>query len=243
MFSSSSSLSVVLVCGYLILQQDAMALSMVGRSNVIGGNASFRNHPFVLYAENVNGVNGLNGDANEISPVTFREAELIGLRLMQEAKFEDAISMFNQGMKLPGSKKDVIRKQSISGPSPGVFIFINFILSLHIVINLSKIVQRIFLFSVGGSAGGREGGEVMTLDEFEYQAAHYNIACAHAKLGNIPEAVASLSKAIDFGFNNLDTIRADPDLRSIQGAPEFKALLNKHDSKSFNPFSFFGKGK
>lgn len=81
----------------------------------------------------------------------------------------------------------------------------------------------------------------MNLDEFEYQAAHYNIACAYAKLESASEAVASLSKAIDFGFNNLDTIRADPDLRSIQGAPEFKALMSKHDSKSFNPFSLFGK--
>jgi len=99
-------------------------------------------------------------------------------------------------MKLPGSKKDIVRKQSLSGPSP-----------------------------VGGAAGGREGGVEYQLDEFEYQAAHYNIACAYAKLENIPEAVANISKAIAFGFDNLETVRADPDLRSIQGSPEFEALM------------------
>lgn len=61
-------------------------------------------------------------------------------------------------MKLPGSRKDIIRTQTLSGPSP-----------------------------VGGSAGGREGRVVQTLDEFELQAAHYNIACASARLGNIAE--------------------------------------------------------
>ena len=146
------------------------------------------------------------------APSTFREAELIGLRFMQEGQYEEAIKLFNQGMKLPGSRKDVVRKQSVSGPSP-----------------------------VGGAAGGREGGVVMSLDEFEYQAAHYNIACAYSKLGKCAESVASLSKAIDYGFNNLDTMKADPDLRSIQGSAEFGALMKKHEEKSFNPFSFFGK--
>ena len=61
-------------------------------------------------------------------------------------------------MKLPGSKKDIIRKANIAGPSP-----------------------------VGGAAGGTEGRVVLTLDEFELQAAHYNIACACARLGKVAE--------------------------------------------------------
>jgi hypothetical protein len=61
-------------------------------------------------------------------------------------------------MKLPGSRTDIIRTQKISGPSP-----------------------------VGGSAGGTEGRVVQTLDEFELQAAHYNIACAYARLGKVTE--------------------------------------------------------
>ncbi len=65
---------------------------------------------------------------------------------------------FQKGMKLPGSRTDIIRTQKISGPSP-----------------------------VGGSAGGTEGRVVQTLDEFELQAAHYNIACAYARLGKVTE--------------------------------------------------------
>ena len=70
----------------------------------------------------------------------------------------DWISVFQNGLKLPGSRPDIIRTKTLSGPSP-----------------------------VGGSAGGTEGKKIMTLDEFEMQAAHYNIACAHARLGRIAE--------------------------------------------------------
>lgn len=62
------------------------------------------------------------------------------------------------GMKLPGSRPDVKRTKSLSGPSP-----------------------------VGGSFGGTESLRILGLDDFELQAAHYNMACAHARLGNIDD--------------------------------------------------------
>ena len=61
-------------------------------------------------------------------------------------------------MNLPGSRKDVVRTKSLSGPSP-----------------------------VGGAFGGTESLSTLKLDEFELQAAHYNIACAHARLGNLDD--------------------------------------------------------
>jgi hypothetical protein len=61
-------------------------------------------------------------------------------------------------MKLPGTRPDVVRTKALSGPSP-----------------------------VGGSFGGTESQNIMTLDDFELQAAHYNMACAHARLGNLDE--------------------------------------------------------
>lgn len=91
-------------------------------------------------------------------PTTFREAEVIGLRFMQEGRHEDALTAFKMAMKLPGSRPDVVRTKMLSGPSP-----------------------------VGGSQGGTEGKLVMGLDEFELQAAHYNMACAYSRLGNISE--------------------------------------------------------
>ena len=72
--------------------------------------------------------------------------------------FVAPLAVFQKGMKLPGSNKDVLRTKSLSGPSP-----------------------------VGGAMGGYESQNVYPLDEFELQAAHYNIACAHAQLGNLDE--------------------------------------------------------
>jgi hypothetical protein len=76
-------------------------------------------------------------------------------------------------MKLPGSKKDVVRTKSLSGPSP-----------------------------VGGAFGGTESQNVNSLDEFELQAAHYNMACAHARVGNLDAVrrVIALSLIVGFDF-------------------------------------------
>ena len=57
----------------------------------------------------------------------------------------------------------MVRTKSLSGPSP-----------------------------VGGSMGGFDSQSVQPLDEFELQAAHYNIACAHAQLGNVDEVCFSI---------------------------------------------------
>jgi hypothetical protein len=116
-------------------------------------------------------------------------------------------------MKLSGSRPDVIRKQLLAGPSP-----------------------------VGGAIGGFESGNVLLLDEFELQAAHYNMACAHAQLGNVDEAVANLKLAFENGFDNYATVRGDPDLKPLQGTAEFEELLDQYDrGKGFNPFGLFSK--
>lgn len=98
------------------------------------------------------------GQQGQPEPTSFREAEVLGLRYMQEQDYEQALEIFKKGLKMPGSRPDVIRTKSLAGPSP-----------------------------VGGAAGGTESQNVMQLDEFELQAAHYNMACAHAQLGNVPE--------------------------------------------------------
>lgn len=121
---------------------------------------------------------------------------------------------FQKAMTLPGSRTDILRTSNISGPSP-----------------------------VGGSTGGSEGRLVQTLDEFEYQAAHYNMACAHATLNNLGEAILNLQKAFEYGFDNYATVRADPDLRNLDGVVEFERLMEKVDPKKRfrNPFDVFGK--
>ena len=121
---------------------------------------------------------------------------------------------FKQAMKLPGTRSDIIRRANVSGPSP-----------------------------VGGSKGGTEGEFIQTLDEFEYQAAHYNMACAYAALGNVGEAVANLRKAFEYGFDNYATVRVDPDLQNVQNTGDFDRLMDEYDPRRGfpNPFGAFGK--
>ena len=77
-------------------------------------------------------------------------------------------------MKLPGTRPDVLRTKALSGPSP-----------------------------VGGAFGGTESQRVMTLDDFELQAAHYNMACAHARLGNLDDVRVRQSGRLFYLFCNL----------------------------------------
>jgi len=145
-------------------------------------------------------------------PTTFRGAEVLGLRLMQEEKFEEALAVFKEGLKLPGSKSDIIRTKLLNGPSP-----------------------------VGGSMGGFGSDVVQQLDEFELQAAHYNMACAYSQLKDIDMAVASLQKSFENGFDNYATVRGDPDLKPLKGTQEFDDLMGKWDR--FKPFGGFFEKK
>jgi hypothetical protein len=53
----------------------------------------------------------------------------------------------------------------------------------------------------------------------------YNIACAHALLGERDLAFAALERALAMGFLNLDGLRTDPDLASLRGDPRFARLV------------------
>jgi len=146
-------------------------------------------------------------------PQSFREAEILGLRLMQQGQHEDALIVFQEGLKLPGSRTDILRTKTYN-KSP-----------------------------VGGSTGGSTGETVQILDEFEAQAAHYNIACAYANLGKSKEAVRSLENAFKAGFDNYATVRADPDLGAVQRTKEFEILMEQYDPKKGFPFSLFNGSK
>lgn len=133
---------------------------------------------------------------------------------MQQGQHQDALEVFQEGLKLPGTRTDILRSKTL---------------------NVSP---------VGGSIGGSEPGrQVQTLDEFETQAAHYNIACAYAQLGKANEAVRSLENAFRAGFDNYATCRADPDLAAVQRTKEFEVLMETYDPKKGFPFSLFAGKK
>ena len=89
--------------------------------------------------------------------------------------------------------------------------------------------------------GGFESNAIQSLDEFELQAAHYNMACAHAQLSQLGEAIVSLEKAFQAGFDNYATVRGDPDLDPIKKDKDFEKLMEQYEpKKGFNPFGLFG---
>lgn len=58
----------------------------------------------------------------------------------------------------------------------------------------------------------------------------YNVACALSRDANYPEALAWTKRAIDSGFNDVPTLRADPDLDAIRTLPEFAELLKTFEA-------------
>jgi len=57
--------------------------------------------------------------------------------------------------------------------------------------------------------------------------AHYNLACALARLGKANEALKSLDTAIEAGFTDPAHIRHDDDLESLREKPAFAAAVEK----------------
>ena len=52
----------------------------------------------------------------------------------------------------------------------------------------------------------------------------FNVACAHAREGNRPAALAWLRRAVESGFENRDAFDSDPDIESIRGTAEFDEI-------------------
>lgn len=89
--------------------------------------------------------------------------------------------------------------------------------------------------------GGFNSQQTQSLDEFELQAAHYNMACAYAQLGQPQDSIQALETAFQSGFDNFATVRDDPDLDPVKSEKEFQKLMEKYESKKgFNPFGFLG---
>jgi hypothetical protein len=56
----------------------------------------------------------------------------------------------------------------------------------------------------------------------------YNLACIEARAGvSLPRALAALEQAVQLGFNDLNSLKTDPDLAAIRGDPKFAAIVAK----------------
>ena len=59
----------------------------------------------------------------------------------------------------------------------------------------------------------------------------YNVACAHAMMGNRDAAFEWLEKAVDAGFNLEGYILADEDLNNLRSDPRFKRFSRMVDDE------------
>ena len=55
----------------------------------------------------------------------------------------------------------------------------------------------------------------------------YNMGCAYAQKGDMEPALLCLEGALDSGFDDLDAMRADPDLQPIRGEA-FSKLISRY---------------
>ena len=60
----------------------------------------------------------------------------------------------------------------------------------------------------------------------------YNIACCNAILGKPDAAFKALDQAIEAGFNQVEIMADDPDLKNLRSDPRFKKLIAAHASKA-----------
>ncbi|MCX7703243.1 MAG: tetratricopeptide repeat protein [Planctomycetota bacterium] len=67
--------------------------------------------------------------------------------------------------------------------------------------------------------------EILASEPNDY-IAHYNIACAYARLGKKETAIEHLRKAVECGFSDLEKIKEDPDLESLREMEEFKKIVS-----------------
>lgn len=86
--------------------------------------------------------------------------------------------------------------------------------------------RALALFEQGELEAARDLLAGMTEWKADSHWAWYNLACAHALLGDTDDALLALQCAFDAGYSNVAHALKDPDLESIRRLPGFTQLLN-----------------
>lgn len=56
---------------------------------------------------------------------------------------------------------------------------------------------------------------------------HYNLACSLALLGRAGEAVEELERAVELGYDDVDHLLKDRDLRTLRSDPRFEEIVRR----------------
>ncbi len=64
---------------------------------------------------------------------------------------------------------------------------------------------------------------------------HYNLACSYSLLEQTEQAIASLRRALDLGYEDIEYMRRDPDLANVREDPRFRQLLVGRTHRALRP--------
>ena len=100
---------------------------------------------------------------------------------------------------------------------------------------LARNPDRVEVLRVLGELASRKGLHVRALEVDrrlvgllpEDALARYNLACSLALSGRDDEALQSLAESFRLGYDDVAHMEVDPDLASLRGRPEFRALLGR----------------
>ena len=63
------------------------------------------------------------------------------------------------------------------------------------------------------------------MSDGEKQAILFNIACAHARRGDVEKGLEAVAGCLEAGYEEVGTLRADPDLAPLRADPRFEGLI------------------
>ena len=104
----------------------------------------------------------------------------------------------------------------------------------------AALAQFVAALDLPGSGPRRVKGKPAELSTGELQAAHFNAACCHAKLGDMSAGVEALQAAVDAGFDDWDALRkGDADLAPLRQGAEWQQFVARLPAAK-PPQSFLG---
>lgn len=65
--------------------------------------------------------------------------------------------------------------------------------------------------------------------------AFYNLACTHALLGRVEEAILALRQSIELGYRDFKYMHQDRDLDSLRNDPRYRVLMAEYDGDELPP--------
>jgi hypothetical protein len=93
-----------------------------------------------------------------------------------------------------------------------------------------------------GSGVRRMKGSARELSQGEEQAALFNAACCHARLGNAVAGLECLQLCVRAGFDDYNALRSDTDLAPLRSSPEWARFAASFPPPSKGLFGgFFGR--